>query len=82
MKLKCTKNLVVGDQILIMKHDIIEILDSDIVESEQKAVRWYDCQVVVSSMVEEMEFSIDIFQLAEHFEYLEIVTKPTICKNC
>jgi hypothetical protein len=78
MLLKCTKNLVLGGQLVIMKHDIIEILDSDTVESPGKEpVRWFDCLVKVSSMCGEMEFSMDIFQLAEHFEYLEIRSKHT-----
>jgi len=82
MLLKCTKNLVLGGQLVIMKHDIIEILDSDLVESPGKEpVRWFDCLVKVSSMCEEMEFSMDIFRLAEHFEYLEIKSKHTTLKN-
>jgi hypothetical protein len=82
MLLKCTKNLVLSGQVIIMKHDVIKILDSDTVESPGKdPVRWFDCEIEVSSMSEGMEFSIDIFQLAEHFEYLEIKSKHTTLKN-
>ena len=75
MLLKCTKNLVVADQILIMKHDIIKILDSDTVEKGNSVVRWFDCEIEVSQLAEEgMEVSLSIHDIAEHFECLKVVT--------
>jgi hypothetical protein len=43
----------------------------------------YDIKIVVSGMLapEGLETSIDIFQLAEHFEYLNYKTKQTHCSN-
>ena len=82
MRLKCTKNLVLGGQLIIMKHDVIKILGSDTVEKPgEDSTCYFDCVVEVSSMQEGMEFSMDIYRLAEHFEYLEIVTKHTTVKN-
>jgi hypothetical protein len=78
MRLKCTKNLVLSGQLIIMKHDVIKILDSDTVEKlGADSTCYFDCVVEVSSMHKGMEFSMNIYQLAEHFEYLEVVTKHT-----
>lgn len=83
MLLKCTKNLVLDSQVIIMKHDVIKILGSDVIKDSRwdKEVAWYDCEVEVSGMCEGMEFIMDIFQLAEHFEYLEIRSKHTTWKD-
>lgn len=76
MLLKCTKNLVVGGQILIMKHDVIKIIGSDLVEPKGgEPVKWYDCVVKESEFYEDMEVSLPIHTIAEHFEYLNIPAK-------
>jgi hypothetical protein len=81
---KCTKNLVLGSQVIIMKHDIIKIIDQDFVEDRKNpdgVVTHYDIEVLISDMCEGLELNITIFDLAEHFEYLQYRTKPTVCWN-
>ena len=82
-KLRCTKNLVLGNQVVIMKHDIIELLDSDFIEDESEGggMRWFDINVEISNMCEGMELSISILQLAEYFEYIDYRTRYITCKN-
>lgn len=76
MLLKCTKNLVIGSQMIIMKHDVIDVTGSDLFESKNSdPVVWYDCTVKISGWFPDMEISLTIHQIAEHFEYLETVTK-------
>jgi hypothetical protein len=66
-----------------MKHDIIKILGDVFMEDESGdgGKTYYDIDVLVSSMCQEMELSINIFQLAEHFEYLSYETMQTSCRN-
>jgi hypothetical protein len=66
-----------------MKNDIIEIIDNDFVEDKTNdgGVMYFDLNVLISGMCEGMELSINIFQLAEHFEYLNYRTKYTVCSN-
>ena len=82
---KCTKNLVLDSQVIIMKHDIIKIIDQDFVKDHKnpfkEEVIHYDIEVLISDMCEGLELNITIFHLAEHFEYLSYRTKPTVCWN-
>jgi len=84
---KCTKNLALNaSHIIIMKNDIIEIIGSNFVEylhHPEGGIMEYDIKIVVSGMLapECLETYIDIFQLAEHFEYLNYKTKQTHCSN-
>ena len=82
-KFKCTKNLVLSNQVIIMKNDIIEIIGSCIVEDDSidGGTAYYDINVLISDMCEGMELGISIFQLAEYFEYLSYRTKYTTCSN-
>ena len=76
-KFKCTKNLVLDSQVIIMKHDVIEIIESDHIGD----VLWFDINVLISGMCQDLELSIDIDKFGEHFEYLDYNTKYTICRN-
>ena len=67
MKLKCVKNLVVGESIIIMKNDIIKIFGNE--HDNTMKYRMYDVVVVKSLMCEDMEAYLDIHQIAAHFEY-------------
>lgn len=76
-KLRCTKNLVLGNQVVIMKHDIIELLR----HSSPSGLKWFDINVEISNMCEGMKLTISIHQLAEHFEYTDYTTRYITCKN-
>jgi len=67
MKLMCVKNLVISKAVLIMKSDIIEVLN--VTYDETRETTDYDVIVVNSSVCEDMELSLDITQIADHFEY-------------
>ena len=74
MKLKCIKSLVIGDMILIMKNDIIEL---GLGEEDKAGEMYYDIQVVTSQMSEGMEACVSIHKIAEHFEYLNTATQQS-----
>ncbi len=82
---KCTKNLALNaSHIIIMKNDIIRITGSDFVEDlnhPDGGMVEYDIEITVSDMCEGANTSINIFQLAEHFEYVSYRTKQTCCRN-
>jgi hypothetical protein len=67
MKLMCVKNLVISKAIIIMKSDIIEVLN--VTYNERRETTDYDVIVVKSKMCEDMEITLDITQIADHFEY-------------
>lgn len=70
MLLKCTKNLVIDNRALIMKHDIIKIVGSE----EGDGVLYFDCEVMVSDWFPGIGVTLSINLIAEHFEYLEVTT--------
>ena len=63
----CVKNLVISKAIIIMKSDIIEVLN--VTYNERRETTDYDVIVVKSKMCEDMEITLDITQIADHFEY-------------
>jgi hypothetical protein len=67
MKLMCIKNLVLSKAILIMKSDIIEVLN--VTYDERQETTDYDIIVVKSKICDDMELTLDITQIADHFEY-------------
>ena len=67
MKLICVKNLVISKTVLIMKSDIIEVLN--VTYDEKQETTDYDVIVVKSKICEDMELNLDITQIADHFEY-------------
>ena len=67
MKLRCFKNLVVGNSFLIMKGDIVELLSG---EEAKSGVTYYEIMVVQSGFVEGLEGTLSIRDIAGHFEYL------------
>ncbi len=78
LMLKCTKNLLIDNVVLIMKDDIIEVGDNDFVEDDKgNTVNWFNCEVLISRFCQGMEIDLKAQQIADHFEYLEIITKQT-----
>jgi hypothetical protein len=67
MKLMCVKNLVISKAVLIMKSDIIEVVN--VTYDETRETTDYDVIVVNSNICEDMKLSLDITQIADHFEY-------------
>ena len=68
MKLRCFKNLVVADSILIMKGDLIEIISG---EETKSGVMNYDIMVLDGGFMDGIEATVSIHDIAGHFEYLE-----------
>jgi len=78
LELKCTKNLLVDNVLLIMKNDVIKVYNNDFVEDDKgNTVCWFNCEVLVSRFCQGMEIDLKAQQIADHFEYLETITKQT-----